>query len=96
MNKLILPILVALVLSGCAVVAWNHPTKGDGKISTLRDPRGSTEFIRDYHDCGEIADQHVNSLDKVDDPCLADRERTKCMKNKYGWKIKDKHTVNTE
>ena len=93
MSKLIFLILVALTLNGCAVITWNHPTKGYGKISTMRDPNGSSEFIRDYDDCGKIADQYVNSLDKVTGPCLADRERTKCMKKKYGWKIKDKYTA---
>lgn len=93
MSKLILLILVTLTLNGCAVITWNHPTKGHGKISTMRDPKGSNEFIQDYRECGRIADQYVNSLDKVNDPCLADRERTKCMKNKYGWKIKDKHSA---
>ena len=92
MSKLIFLILVALTLNGCAVITWNHPTKGHGKISTMRDPKGSNEFIRDYDNCGKIADQYVNSLDKVTDPCLADRERTKCMKNKYGWKLIDKYT----
>lgn len=94
MNRLILLILTILTLNGCAVITWSHPTKGYGKISTLRDPKGSNEFIREYNECGKIAEQYVNSLDNVSDPCLTDRERTKCMKNKYGWKIKDKYTDN--
>ena len=90
MRKLIFLILfAALTLNGCAVITWNHPTKGHGKISTMRDPKGSNEFIRDYDDCKKIAAQYVNSMDKVTDPCLADREHTKCMKNKYGWKLED-------
>ena len=30
------------------------------------------------------------SLGKVSDPCLSDRLRIKCMKDKYGWKVKSK------
>ena len=93
MSKLIFLISIVLTLNGCAVITWKHSTKGYGEISTMRDPKGSNEFIRDYDDCGKIADQYVNSLDKVTDPCLADRQRTKCMKNKYGWRIENKYTA---
>ena len=93
MSKQIFLISIVLTLNGWAVSTLKHSTKGHGKISTMRDPKGSNEFIRDYNDCGKIADQYVKSLDKVTDPCLADRERTKCMKNKYGWKIEDKYTA---
>ena len=111
MNKQIFLILIALTLNGCAAVKWSHPTKGYGNISTMFNPKGSNEFIRDYKDCGEIADQQVKgkeaknkktrlaiekktgefSLGEVPDPCLSDRIRTKCMKDKYGWKIKNKN-----
>ena len=112
MNKQILLILIALTLNGCAAIKWDHPTKGHGNISTMFNPKGSNEFIRDYKDCGKIADRQVReeeaekkkarlaenkktgeySLGKVSDPCLSDRIRIKCMKDKYGWKIKNKLT----
>ena len=111
MNKQILLILIALTLNGCVAIKWNHPTKGYGNISTMFNPKGSNEFIRDYKDCGKIADRQVKeedaekkrarlaenkktgayALGKVSDPCLSDRLRIKCMKDKYGWKIKNKH-----
>tara|TARA_B110000240_G_scaffold125008_1_gene139319 strand:- start:601 stop:951 length:351 start_codon:yes stop_codon:yes gene_type:complete len=113
MNKQILLILIALALNGCVAIKWNHPTKGYGNISTMFNPKGSNEFIRDYKDCGKIADRQVKEeeaekkkarlakekrtgaylrhLGKVSDPCLSDRLRIKCMKDKYGWKIKNKH-----
>ncbi len=93
MSKHIFIILVTLALSGCAVVSWKHPTKGSGKISTMRDAKGSVEFVHDYHDCEKIADQPVNSLNKSNDPCLAARNHTKCMKEKYGWEIIDKNAT---
>mgnify|MGYP001244754332 CR=1 FL=1 len=92
MSKKIFLTLIMVALTGCTTIIWKHPIKGDGKISTMRSPKGSDSFIRDYDICGKIADQYVNNLDKVSDPCLADRERIKCMKNKYGWKIKNKYT----
>ena len=111
MNKQIFLILIALTLNGCVAIKWNHPTKGYGNISTMFNPKGSNEFIRDYKDCGKIADRQVRveeaekkkarlaenkktgayALGKVSDPCLSDRLRIKCMKDKYGWKIKNKH-----
>jgi len=111
MNKQIFLILIALTLNGCVAIKWNHPTKGYGNISTMFNPKGSNEFIRDYKDCGKIADRQVRveeaekkkarlaenkktgafTLGKVSDPCLSDRLRIKCMKDKYGWKIKNKH-----
>ena len=91
MNKQILLILIALTLNGCVAIKWNHPTKGYGNISTMFNPKGSNEFIRDYKDCGKIADRQENASGKVIDPCLSDRMRIKCMKDKYGWKIKNKH-----
>jgi hypothetical protein len=112
MNKQIFLILIALTLNGCVAIKWNHPTKGYGNISTMFNPKGSNEFIRDYKDCGKIADRQVKEeeaekkkarlakekrtgaylrhLGKVSDPCLSDRLRIKCMKDKYGWKIKNK------
>ena len=110
MNKQILLILIALALNGCVAIKWNHPTKGYGNIKTMFNPKGSNEFIRDYKDCGKIADRQVKeeeaekkrarlakgkktgdySLGKVSDPCISDRLRIKCMKDKYGWKIKNK------
>ena len=110
MNKQIFLILIALTLNGCVAIKWNHPTKGYGNISTMFNPKGSNEFIRDYKDCGKIADRQVRVkeakkkkarlaenkktgtyiLGKVSDPCLSDRLRIKCMKDKYGWKIKNK------
>ena len=92
MNKQIFLILIVLTLNGCATVKWNHSTKGYGNISTMRDPQGSKEFIRDYDDCGKIADQYANSLGTNTNPCLSDRKRIKCMKDKYGWKIENKYT----
>ena len=111
MNKQIFLILIALTLNGCVAIKWDHPTKGYGNISTMFNPKGSNEFIRDYKDCGKIADRQVReeeaekkkarlaenkrtgayALGKVSDPCLSDRLRIKCMKDKYGWKIKNKH-----
>ena len=111
MNKQIFLILIALTLNGCVAIKWNHPTKGYGNISTMFNPKGSNEFIRDYKDCGKIADRQVReeeaekkkarlaenkktgayAVGKVSDPCLSDRLRIKCMKDKYGWKIKNKH-----
>jgi hypothetical protein len=113
MSNQIFLILIALTLNGCVAIKWNHPTKGYGKISTMFAPKGSNEFIRDYKDCGKIADRQVKEeeaekkkarlakekrtgaylrhLGKVSDPCLSDRLRIKCMKDKYGWKIKSKH-----
>jgi len=110
MNKQVFLILIALTLNGCAAVKWSHPTKGYGNISTMFNPKGSNEFIRDYKDCGEIADRQAKekeaknkktrlaiekkigekSLGKVADPCLSDRILVRCMKDKYGWKIKNK------
>ena len=110
MNKQIFLILTVLILNGCTTVKWNHPTKGFGNISTMFSPRGSNEFIRDYKDCGKIADRQAKekeaktkkaifaenkktgeyNLGKPADPCLSDRIRIKCMKDKYGWKIKSK------
>jgi len=29
---------------------------------------------------------------KVSDPCLSERIRIQCMKDKYDWKIKNKHS----
>ena len=102
MHKQIFLILIALTLNGCAVIKWKHPTKGHGNISTMFDPRGSNEFIRDYKDCGKIGDRQAKeqeakkkkawlaqekktgeySLGNVNDPCLSDRIRIKCMKDK--------------
>ena len=110
MNKQIFLILIVLILNGCTTVKWNHPTKGYGNISTMFSPRGTNEFIRDYKDCGKIADQQVKeekaknkkalfaenektgeyNLGKPADPCLSDRILIKCMKDKYGWKIRSK------
>ena len=107
MNKQILLILIALTLNGCVAIKWNHPTKGYGNISTMFSPRGSNEFIRDYKDCGKIADRQAKeeeaktkkaifaenkktgdyNLGKPADPCLSDRIRIKCMKDKSDWKI---------
>ena len=112
MNKQIFLILIALTLNGCAVIKWNHPTQGYGNISTMFDPKGSNEFIRDYKDCGKIADRQAKekktkqkkarlakekitgaySVGKVSDPCLSERIRIQCMKDKYDWKIKNKHS----
>lgn len=86
MSKHILIILIALALSGCAVVTWKHPTKGYGKISTMS-TKGSAEFMRDYHGCEEIVTLYANDQDKSNDPCLVAREHTRCMKEKHGWKI---------
>ena len=111
MNKHIFLILIAITLNGCAAIKWSHPTKGYGNISTMFSPKGSNEFIRDYKDCGKIADRQTKeeeakkkkarlakekitgayTVGKVADPCLSDRKRIKCMKDKYGWKIKNKH-----
>jgi hypothetical protein len=88
MNKQIFLILIVLTLNGCAAIKWTHPTKGYGNISTMFDPKGSNEFIRDYDDCQKGADQFMSGLGKAMNPCLSDRHRTKCMKEKYGWKIK--------
>tara|TARA_Y100001936_G_scaffold206962_1_gene211669 strand:+ start:1726 stop:2010 length:285 start_codon:yes stop_codon:yes gene_type:complete len=92
MSKKIILILIMIALNGCATIIWTHPTKGDGKTHTMRSPKGSASFIRDYDSCEKIADQYVNNLNKVSDPCLTDRELIKCMKVKYGWKIKNKFT----
>lgn len=111
MNNQIFLILIALTLNGCVAIKWNHPTKGHGNISIMFSPKGSNEFIRDYKDCGKIADRQAKeketktkkarlakekitgeyTVGKVSDPCLSDRMRIKCMKDKYGWKIKSKH-----
>ena len=85
-SKHILIILIALALSGCAVVTWKHPTKGYGKISTMS-TKGSAEFMLDYHGCEEIAMRHAKDQDKCNDPCLVAREHTRCMKEEHGWKI---------
>ncbi len=86
MRKHILIILITLALSGCAVVAWDHPTKGYGRVSTLS-TKGSAEFVRDYYDCEESARRYANDQDKCNNPCLFAREHTRCMKEKHGWKI---------
>ena len=111
MNKQVFLILIALTLNGCAVIKWKHPTKGYGNISAMFNPKGSNEFIRDYKDCGKIADRQVKTekenkkkarlakgkktgaynYGKPIDPCLSDRIRIKCMKNKYGWRIENTH-----
>ena len=61
MNKQVFLILIALTLNGCAVIKWKHPTKGYGNISAMSNPKGSNEFIREYKDCGKIADRQVKT-----------------------------------
>jgi len=90
MNKHILIILIALALSGCAVVTWSHPTKGYGTISTLR-TKGSAEFVRDNHDCEESATRYASDLGKCNDICLVARAHTRCMKEKHGWEIEKRN-----
>lgn len=86
MSKHVLIVLITMALSGCAVVGWKHSTKGYGEVSTLS-TKGSTEFMRDYQDCDEIATRYADDQENSYNPCIAAREHTRCMKEKYGWVI---------
>ena len=86
MSKNILIVLIILTLSGCAVVSWKHTTKGYGEVSTLS-TKGSTEFMHDYQDCNEVATQNADDHEGPYNPCIAAREHTRCLKEKYGWVI---------
>jgi uncharacterized protein YceK len=86
MSKNVLIIFIILALSGCAVVSWKHSTKGYGEVSTLS-TKGSAEFMRDYQDCNEVATRYTDDHEDSYNPCIAAREHTRCMKEKYGWVI---------
>ena len=90
MSKYLLTALLTLALSGCATVSWKHSSKGYGKVSTLS-TKGSAGFLRDYQDCDEIATRYADDHESPYNPCIAAREHTRCMKEKYGWEI-DKST----
>lgn len=86
MSKNVLIVLIILALSGCAVVIWKHPTKGYGEVSAVS-TKGSTEFMRDYQDCNEVAKEIADNHEGPYNPCTNAREHTRCLKEKYGWVI---------